>query len=420
MYCLARRRCSQRPGRSGPVKKGGQGLLNSKERVRLAFAHREPDRVPIFELTIDNPTAEYVLGRRNLCGFGGQARGVAHNEALRAGRWQDYYRQRVADEITLWRALDLDIYPNACPVPRSPSVPELIGEHTWRFTDKSTGQWSLCRYVPDSDTYDQVDSSLRVGGLAELERLTEHLEASKPDLEEWDLTPVESFVRELGQDRFVMGVADVEIGSTYDWAEVFMIGLIKAPALIHRYLDARLRLTLVLLEAGLERGLDGAQGGYDWASGQGPMFSPKHFSEFVFPRLKQITDLCHRYGVPYVKHTDGNVNRLIKGMIQAGVDGFHAIEPRAGMDIGQLKRHYGERLTLIGNVDCSTVLVEGPEAAVRDQTREVIRVAAPGGGFLLSTSNSVHPGVKPEYYLAMLETAREAGQYPIEESRIGS
>jgi uroporphyrinogen decarboxylase len=58
-------------------------------------------------------------------------------------------------------------------------------------------------------------------------------------------------------------------------------------------------------------------------------------------------------------------------------------------------------------------LVEGPVDAVREQTAWVIRTAAPGGGFVLSTSNSVHPGVKPEYYLAMLETARELGGYPI-------
>jgi uroporphyrinogen decarboxylase len=76
------------------------------------------------------------------------------------------------------------------------------------------------------------------------------------------------------------------------------------------------------------------------------------------------------------------------------------------MDIAQLKRDYGDQLTLIGNVDCATVLIDGPVEAVREQTEWLIRNIAPGGGYLLSTSNSVHPGVKPEYYLAMLETAR--------------
>lgn len=387
--------------------------MNSKERVKLAFQHQEPDRVPLFELTIDNPTAAAVLGRSTLCGFGGQARGLAQNEALIAGRSQEYHAQRVADEIALWRALDLDVYPHANPVPKHPLVPQKVDATHWRFESPETGQWTLCQYSPESDTYDEVDSSLRQGGFPELRRLTEGLEATEPNLNDWDFTPVETCLRELGPDRFVMGHADVEIGSTWSWAEHFLMGLVLEPELIHRYLDARLRQTLVITEELLKRGVDGIHGGYDWASAKGPMFSPQHFKQFVFPRLKQITDLCHRYGVPYVKHTDGNVNLLIEGMIAAGVDGFQAIEPRAGMDIAHLKQEYGGRLTLIGNVDCSTVLVEGPAEAVQAQTEWVIRVAGPGGGFLLSTSNSVHPGVKPEYYLVMLETARRVGRYPL-------
>ena len=387
--------------------------MTGKERVQQAFAHREADRVPIFELTIDNPTAAAVLGRDNLCGFGGSARGVAQNEALINGTITDYHRRRVADEIELWQTLDLDAYANAYPLPRHPLLPEEIGPYLWKFSDPASGQWSISKYNPASDTYDQINSSLREGGLDELERVTSALEAAAPTLADWDFSPVDTFVRELGRNRFVMGIADVEIGSTWDWAEHFLMGLVLAPNLIHRYLDARLRVTLMLLEEALKRGVDGIHGGYDWAASRAPMFSPAHFDEFVFPRLKQITDLCHQYNVPYVKHTDGNVNTLIEGMIEAGVGGFHAIEPRAGMDIAQLKRDYGNRLTLLGNVDCSTVLVNGPIEAVQQQTLDVIRAAAPGGGFLLSTSNSVHPGVKPHYYLAMLETARKGGRYPI-------
>ena len=387
--------------------------MNSKERARLAFAHKEPDRVPTFELTIDNPTAAHILGRPNLCGFGGRVRGMLQNQALIEGTFTDYHRQRVQDEIDLWQALDLDVYSQAAPISREPVVPEQLSSVSWRFTDPATGQWTVTRYAPDSEMYDYVDSSLRQGGLPELARLTDALEAAEPSLDGWDFEPVDRILDTLGQDRFVLGHADVELGNTMDWAETFLVGLIKAPDLIHRYLDARLKQTLLLTEAMLERGVDGIWGGYDWASNSGPLFSPRHFREFVFPRLKQITDLCHRYGVPYIKHTDGNVNSLLDDLVSAGVDAFHAIEPRAGMDIVQLKRDYGGRLVLIGNVDCSTVLVDGPEEAVRAQTDGLIRAVAPGGGFLLSSSNSIHPGVKPEYYLAMLHTARRVGVYPV-------
>jgi len=389
-----------------------QTSMTGKERAKLAFAHQEADRVPLFELTIDNPTAAHVLGRDTLCGFGGLARGVRQNEALISGKIQEYHHQRTSDQIELWKTLDLDVYPDCMPVPANPLIPEQIAPDTWRF-EGSNGGWSVCRYVPDSDTYDQVDSHLREDGLPALEQLTAELEASEPNLEDWDFSHADRILSELGKDRMILGAADVEIGSTWDWAETFLIGMVEAPSLIERYLDARLKHALVLGEAMLARGVDGLHGGYDWASGAGPIFSPRHFRKFVFPRLKQITDLCHRYGGVYVKHTDGNVSALLEDMIAAGVDGFQAIEPKAGMDIAAIKQQYGDRLTLIGNVDCSTVLVDGPVEAVREATIQVIQSAAPGGGFLLSTSNSVHPGVKPEYYLAMLETARAVGSYPI-------
>jgi hypothetical protein len=387
--------------------------MNGKERVRLAFARQEADRVPTLELTVDDPTTTHVLGRPNLAGWGGRVRGLIQNQALIDGTITEFYRQRVQDEIELWRALDLDVYCQVAPIPREPSVPEQIDGVSWRFTDPETGQWTLTRYAPDSQMYDFVDSSLRQGGLPELARLTESLEGQEPSLDEWDFEPVDGILAGLGRDRFLLGHADVELGNTMDWAETFLIGLVQAPGLIHRYLDARLKRTLLVTEALLERGVDGIWGGYDWASNLGPVFSPRHFRQFVFPRLKQIVDLCHRYGAPYIKHTDGNVNSLLDDLVAVGVDAFQAIEPRAGMDIAQLKKDYGEHLVLIGNVDCSTVLVDGPEDAVCAQTEEVIRSVAPGGGFLLSSSNSIHAGVKPKYFLAMLDTARQVGRYPL-------
>ncbi|MHB8135465.1 MAG: uroporphyrinogen decarboxylase family protein [Anaerolineaceae bacterium] len=387
--------------------------MNSKERALTAFSHKEPDRVPIFELSIDNPTAEFVLGRPNLCGFGGKARGFLQNKAVLEGKYYEYHKNRIEDKVELWKKLELDVFPGVFPIPKQPSIPDQISEYEWKFSDPNSGFWGIYEYSEESDVYDQVNSSLKEGGLAELEKLTDYLEKQEFDPDLWDFSLVDSVIDGLGSEFMVLGEADVEIGSTFDWAETFLIGLIETPDLIHRYLDARLKPALKMTEMLLERGVHGIHGGYDWASNKGPVFSPRHFRQFVFPRLKQITDLCHRFGVPYVKHTDGNVNVLLKDMIDAGVDGFQAIEPRAGMNIAQIKKDYGDQLTLIGNVDCSTVLVNGPEEAVREETKNIIQVAASGGGFLLSSSNSIHSGVKPEYYLAMLNTAREEGKYPI-------
>ena len=81
------------------------------------------------------------------------------------------------------------------------------------------------------------------------------------------------------------------------------------------------------------------------------------------------------------------------------------------MDIGLLKHKYGDRIALIGNIDCGYLLCQAPVEEVRRVTRETIAVASPGGGFCLSSSNSIHSSVRPENYLAMIETLREAGGY---------
>ena len=197
--------------------------MNGKERAKLAFAHKEADRVPLFELTIDNPTAAQVLGRETLCGFGGLARGVKQNQALMNSQFKQYHEQRITDHLELWRTLDLDVFPVCDPIPVNPLVPEQVDEVNWRFED-SNGVWGVSRYAPESDTYDQVDSSLKRGGLEELERVTALMEASEPRLEDWDFSIVDRIIAEFGNDRMILGSADVQIGSTWDWAETFFFG----------------------------------------------------------------------------------------------------------------------------------------------------------------------------------------------------
>jgi uroporphyrinogen decarboxylase len=98
-------------------------------------------------------------------------------------------------------------------------------------------------------------------------------------------------------------------------------------------------------------------------------------------------------------------------IVDAGVDGVNPIEPAAGMDIGEVKQKYGHRVCLIGNIDCSCLLPEGSVEEVEAAVKECIRKAAPGGGYIISSSNSIHSSVKPENYLAMIQATRKYGRY---------
>ena len=115
-----------------------------------------------------------------------------------------------------------------------------------------------------------------------------------------------------------------------------------------------------------------------------------------------------------IKHTDGNLWPIIDMIVDSGIDCLDPIDPQAGMDLAEVKAKYGHRIALKGNVDCAqTDDLRHAGGGRAEATSEALRKGMPGGGFILSSSNSIHSGVKPENYLAMLRTLQEFGTYPM-------
>ena len=91
------------------------------------------------------------------------------------------------------------------------------------------------------------------------------------------------------------------------------------------------------------------------------------------------------------------------------IDGLHAIESTAGVDIIEIKKRYGDILTLIGNVDCSRLQVFSSEEDIFDQVKSLIKNLHKGGGYILSSSNSIHYGVPTRNLLHLLEAREKYG-----------
>ena len=151
----------------------------------------------------------------------------------------------------------------------------------------------------------------------------------------------------------------------------------------------------------------------DMAYKTAPLLSPATFREFLFPGLKRVIAGLHEAGLPVIKHTDGMIRPLLEMILDSGIDCLDPIDPIAGMDIEMMKKQYGDRIALKGNVDCAHTLTFGTEKEVVEETKEVIRKAAGGGGLILSSSNSIHSSVKPGNYLAMWNAVRMYGKYPL-------
>jgi len=145
-----------------------------------------------------------------------------------------------------------------------------------------------------------------------------------------------------------------------------------------------------------------------------PLMSPAHFAEFIAPRLRRMVEVVHEEGALCIKHTDGNLWPILEMIVDAGPDAINPLEPVAGMDIGQVKKQYGARACLVGNIDCGELLSHGTVEQVEEAVRQCIAAAAPGGGFMLSSSNSIHSSVRPENYLAMVRAGQRYGKYPLD------
>ena len=171
---------------------------------------------------------------------------------------------------------------------------------------------------------------------------------------------------------------------------------------------------LGLEKMAIEMGVDIILDGEDYAGTRNLWMSPEQLKQFVLPGLRQGIKLAHKDNVPFVKHCDGNITSIIELLVDQDIDCLNPIDPVKGMDLGDIKKRVGDKVALWGNVDCTNLLTFGTPEQVRAATIECIKKAGKGGGYILSSSNTIHEGVPPENFLMMVKTAREFGKYPLE------
>ncbi len=151
--------------------------------------------------------------------------------------------------------------------------------------------------------------------------------------------------------------------------------------------------------------------GNDLGSQTGPLLSPKLFERFVLPHLERLMDVGHYYGLKVQLHCCGGFAPLIPSLIEAGLDGLHAIQPSCyGMDLRKLKAEFGDKILFNGAIDSHHVLIEGSPETVRTKTREVLDIMSPGGGYVAGASHDTILEETPvENVLAMFDAVREYG-----------
>jgi uroporphyrinogen decarboxylase len=190
-----------------------------------------------------------------------------------------------------------------------------------------------------------------------------------------------------------------------------LLNFLMEPKLVEVLMDKVLACNMRIVQRAIRAGAEVIILGDDYAGNKGPMMSPTHFRQFILPRLKKMVDLIHAEGAFCIKHSDGNLYPILEDIVSAGPDGINPVEPVAGMDLKTVKRLVGNRVCVTGNIDCGQLLPHGTPDQVREAVRQAIADAAPGGGYILTSSNSIHSTCDPKNFVAMVQAAKEFGNY---------
>ncbi len=143
------------------------------------------------------------------------------------------------------------------------------------------------------------------------------------------------------------------------------------------------------------------------------MFPPSVLEDVIAPVYKSLNDYCHKRGVLTFFHSDGFTEPFFKGLIDSGFNGIQSLEPAAGMDLKHLKETWGNKVCLIGNMDCSVLLPYGSPEEVVQATKTCIRDAGPGGGYIFGPTTDITDSCNPVNIKIMMDTLLKHGKYPL-------
>jgi uroporphyrinogen decarboxylase len=191
----------------------------------------------------------------------------------------------------------------------------------------------------------------------------------------------------------------------------YMMNVHADPEFLHLLAQMMLDFSLEQLDLLVDAGLDVLVVEDDIAMDKGPLVSLEHFKLFINDYNRQLVEAAHQKGLKVVRHSDGNLWPLLDVLIETGYDGINPLEPQAGMDLKKVKAYCGDKICLLGNIDSVDLLPRGSAEQVEEAVIQAIADGASGGGLIICSSNSLHPGVNPENCMAMFQAVRKHGRY---------
>jgi len=383
--------------------------LSSRERVRLALNHQEPDRVP---LDLDGYACYFTEGA-----YLNLLRHLGLEEQPQVNEW---FMASPASGAVLDR-FGVDFRRVGLRAPdgfRSTRLPDGSWSDEWGVRKRRVAHFSprLGREVAYAE---MVHSQLAQAGLEDLESYPWPVPADPGRYR-----GLAEEVRHLHADtQYALVAAAVGMGlfEQAQWlrgTENFLIDLHLQPEFARRLIEKNLEFQIQVLERFLDivgPFVEMVETSDDYGMQTGPLISPQLYREALQPSHRLLNRAIKRKTEAKIfLHCCGSVAALLEDLIDAGVEVLNPVQPRArDMESRELKRRFGSRLVFHGGVDEQQVLPFGSPEEVRQEVRARIAALAPGGGYVLAPAHNLQDDVPPQNVAAMFDAAREYGRYPL-------
>ena len=378
--------------------------MDSRERVLAALNHEEADRVPMH----DSPWAASIE------------------------RW---HKEGMPDDVSPAEYFDYEIV--CFGADTTPQLPVEVIEETEEYVLHTTSFGGLRRdHKNYSTTPEIIDYPCK--SRADWERIRGRLTPSRDRVDwkgEWlagtaaDDRDLESVLetgrmewrrglpgcqRAREQGKFVCYSAAVGYDKmqSYVASERLLMAIATEPDWVRDMYETDAELAIQMYEIMREGGFefDGAWLFCDLGYRNSLLFSPRHFDEQLRPTFRRLFSYFNGEGLPTILHSCGRVRELIPRFIEDGLACLQPVETKAGMDLVELKREFGDRMAFMGGIDVRAMADPDP-SVIEEEIKSKIPIAKRGGGYIYHSDHSVPNNVSFERYCRVLELAREYGVY---------
>ena len=354
------------------------------DRLLASFEHRQTDRVPNFEILIEDKHCSRLLGRT-----------VGHTLGSAKGASEDEY---VAPPM------DAHDYIEIC---------QRIGQDAVGME----ALWApLKRLGEDGKLHIVTDGSIHT---------REQLDTLVPHSRELDIEPKRRYLR-----QYLDACKGTKIGTTimtcapimtpYQFIvgfEEFMMKLYTDPEFIAKVVELCMDYYLDIVRMACEEGVSFIYIADDIGQKGGLIMGPEMSRQWAIPCYRRIVEECARHKVPVAMHSCGNAVEIIPDLIEIGVVMYNPIEPTSGADIYEVHRKYGDKICFSGNIDIAGVFAFGSPEDVMEDVRGHIEALGQNGAYILTSSHSVTNDIPYENFLAMIAAGHRYGEYPLKAGR---